>query len=70
MFEYEIIKDIADIGKTGKALKLIRWGDNPAKLDLRTWIAGEDGLRPGKGLTLSKDEAKELSDALQLFLVG
>lgn len=67
MVQYEIQRDIATIGSTGAAVKklsLISWNKYPAKLDLRSWIDG----KPGKGLTLSAEEARTLLNALTAFL--
>lgn len=70
MIEYRIEQDLGAVGGNGKSLKLVRWGDNPAKLDLRTWRESEDGLKPGKGITLTDNEAKELAGVLAKYLAG
>jgi hypothetical protein len=68
MIDFQIEKDFGAVGGNGKSLKLVRWGDNPAKLDLRTWRESEDGLKPGKGITLTENEAKELAGVLTSYL--
>lgn len=70
MYYYTILKDVAEIGQQGKALKVIQWGERAAKLDLRMWRKDGEELKPGKGLTLTKEEAKELAEALQEYLAG
>ena len=70
MIKYTIVRHIATIKGWGtKTLEfnVVKWGNNPAKYDLRRW----DGDSPGKGLTLSKDDLEELfniiGDELELF---
>lgn len=66
-FSYRIEKELAVIGRFGdetKELNLISFNSRPAKLDLRCW-KNEDGKRLMlKGVTLSKDEAFALKEAL------
>ena len=69
MYNFEILEDVAEIGEHGKALKVVKWGDRAPKLDLRTWRQEGAALKPGKGLTLTEEEAKQLADALQQYLV-
>ena len=68
MYNFEILEDVAEIGEHGKALKVVKWGDRAPKLDLRTWRQEGEALKPGKGLTLTEEEAKQLADALQQYL--
>lgn len=68
MYDFEIQKDIAPIGDKGKALKIVKWGERPAKLDLRQWRQDGDEMKPGKGLTLTREEAAELQTALTEYL--
>lgn len=67
-YEFAIEQELAEIGTAGKALKVVKWGDRAPKLDFRTWRQEGEALRPGKGLTLTYDEAKELAEALQKYL--
>lgn len=67
MYEFTIEKEIADIGEGGKALRLVSWGGRPAKLDLRPWRQEGEELKPGKGLTLTEAEARDLAGALQEY---
>lgn len=41
-------------------LKLISWNGHPAKFDIRDWSGG----KPGKGMTLTRDEIRNLRDIL------
>ncbi len=43
-------------------LRLIKWNDRDAKYDIRPW--SPDGVKMGKGITLTKDEAMRLRDLL------
>ena len=74
MIPHRIERTIAEIssgGKSAKRLTLTGWNGNPAKLDLRTWITDESGREtPGRGITLTDEEAQALADALQAYLTG
>lgn len=68
--EYKIEKTLAEISSnatTAKRLTVIAWNGYPAKLDLRIWNRYAEEDRPGKGVTLSDDEAKTLLDALTAY---
>lgn len=67
MIDYEIEEELSSIGTKGKALKLIKWGSNPAKLDLRPWIEKDGNYCPGRGLTLTDEEAADLLRALKAY---
>jgi hypothetical protein len=69
--KYEIVKKIGVLSKSasgwGKELNLVSWNDRDAKYDIRDWSA--DGVKMGKGVTLSKEEMlalKELLNKLEL----
>lgn len=73
MFEFKVEKFLAEIGSAGenaKRLTLTSWGNRPAKLDLRVWRTGENPPKPGRGVTLSLEEAEALRDALNSYLAG
>jgi hypothetical protein len=63
---YEILEEIGLISesKSGwkKKLNLISWNARDAKYDLRDWAP--DNEKMGKGITLTKDELRELRDVL------
>lgn len=64
-FEYKIVKRygvIADHNGVTLELNLIKWGNNPEKLDLRAW---SKGYAKG-GITLTKDELYKLGDLIDL----
>ena len=66
--KYEIIETLAVFadsdqrGGWAKELNLVSWNGNEPKYDLRSW--NEDQSRMGKGITLSKDEIKQLKKVL------
>ena len=69
MVKYEIEQELAEISSTNTTatrLALVKWGDNPAKLDLRVWRT--DTGNPNKGITLTNEEAQTLLDALADYL--
>lgn len=65
-FKFEITKSYGIIseGKAGWNMELneVSWNDRPAKLDIRTW--SPDHQKMGKGITLTKEEAKALGKLL------
>jgi len=67
-FSYKIVKHLAVIGGFGdeaKELNLISFGNKTPKYDLRSWTTDDNGNpKMLKGITLSKDEAQALRDAL------
>ena len=63
MIEYKLTSHIATISDRGyETIELTRgsWKNNPEKIDIRKW---RDGT-PGKGISLTEDEAEELLFAL------
>lgn len=72
--QYEVKKTIAEISSTGstaKRLTLTSWNGNPAKLDLRIWRTDGNGdSQPGKGVTLTEDEAAAVAAAISDYLGG
>lgn len=68
--DYEVcFKIIATIGilaeyKTGwtKEANLVSWNGGPAKLDIREWDSAHE--RMSRGLTLSAEEVKRLTEML------
>lgn len=63
---YEIVREIAVLSEGSKGwrkeLNLVSWNGREAKYDLREWAPGHEKM--GKGVTLSKEEARALRDAL------
>ncbi|MCX7025864.1 MAG: PC4/YdbC family ssDNA-binding protein [Spirochaetes bacterium] len=67
---FEIKQQLAVLGEGGRGwkteLNLVSWNDREPKLDIRAWDPGH--LRMGKGVTLTRDEAAKLVEALGPFL--
>ncbi|HHV26880.1 hypothetical protein FYJ27_05130 [Anaerosalibacter bizertensis] len=65
-FKYEIIKNIGNISESPKGwtkeLNLISWNNREPKYDLRDWAPEHEKM--GKGITLTKEDLKELRDIL------
>lgn len=68
-FKYEITEEIAVLSdKNGytKEINMISYNGAAPKVDIRNWSTGDDGEKKmGKGITLSKEEAMVLRDALE-----
>lgn len=67
MQDYTIMEKIAVLSSFGNGsleLNKVSWDGKPAKLDVRTWFDKNGNHTPGKGITLSDDEAMKLSTAL------
>ena len=70
-FSYEIIEEIGQVGNPTPSgwstrLNLISWNDREPKLDIRSW--NEDMSRMGKGVSFSKEDAKDLALLLNSYL--
>lgn len=70
-FSYEIIEEIGQVGKPTASgwstrLNLISWNGGSPKLDIRSW--NEDMSRMGKGVSFSKEDAKDLAVLLNSYL--
>lgn len=65
-FKFEIVKNIAvlstDRNGWAKELNLVSFNDAPPKYDIRSW--DPDHQKMGKGVSLSREEMKEMIDAL------
>ena len=62
-FRYEVKKIIGAIEK-GFELRVVAWGENHEKYDLRKWYDHNGTERCGKGITFTASEAKELLNIL------
>ena len=64
--KYEIINILGTVseGKNGwnKLLTRVSWGGNEPKYDIRTW--SPDYKKMGKGVTLSEEEIRSLTEIL------
>jgi len=70
-FSYEIIEEIGQVGSPTASgwstrLNLISWNGGSPKLDIRSW--NEDMSRMGKGVSFSKEDAKDLAILLNSYL--
>lgn len=66
-FRYEIVervKVLSQSGDTSKELNLVCYGQAPAKYDLRSWKRADGEEKLLKGITLTREEAAALRDAL------
>lgn len=65
-FKYEIKEQIAVLSESPKGwtkeLNIISWNGRTPKYDLRDWAPEKEKM--GKGITLSKEELKELKEIL------
>lgn len=65
-FSFEIIESLGMLSenKSGWKLELnkVSWGGRPAKFDIRSWAP--DHQKMGKGITLSAEELKTLSECI------
>lgn len=64
--KFEITENLGTIGEGSKGwkkeLNLVSWNDRKAKADIRDW--DETHQKMGKGLTLTKEELKNLKTLL------
>lgn len=70
-FSYEIIEEIGQVGKPTASgwstrLNLISWNGGSPKLDIRSWNG--DMSQMGKGVSFSKEDAKDLAILLNSYL--
>lgn len=65
---YEVIEKFGVLdsdSKMPKELRLIKWGDNDPKYDIRGWGTNEDGSeKMTKGITFDAEELMSLFDIL------
>ncbi len=64
--KYEITEEVAVLSESSrgwlKEINMVSWNEREPKIDIREWSPEHE--RMGKGITLSKEEAKILKDAL------
>lgn len=66
-YHFEIKEELGEIGN--KKLRVGTWGGNDCKLDFRNWWTDASGAEmPGKGVTMSIEEAKELVELVQAYI--
>ncbi len=65
--KFEIVENLGVLSENAKGwrkeLNLVSWNERPAKYDLRDW--NPDHTRMTKGITLTEEEAKVLSEILK-----
>mgnify|MGYP004511264901 CR=1 FL=1 len=70
--KYDIIENIGVLSTSAKGwtkeLNLISWNGGAPKFDVRDWAPEHEKM--GKGITISRDEAKILVDLLNKALQG
>jgi len=68
--KYDILEELGVLSESAKgwkkALNLISWNGGASKYDIRDWAPQHEKM--GKGITLSKDEIKELYKILGKIL--
>lgn len=68
MANYEIVKKIAVLGGkpdgVTKEIKIVKWGVYDPMIDIRRW----QGDIASKGISLKREEAQKLLDALKIAL--
>ena len=68
----EIVESIAVLSENEKGytkeINLVSWNGAEPKLDIRNWYPGRE--RSGKGITLTKDEARVLVKAMNEMLMN
>ena len=68
--KFEIKKHIKVLGESSGGwkteLNIVSWNDRDPKLDIRPWDSTHK--RMGKGITLTKEEAENLSEGLKIYL--
>jgi len=64
--KFEITESLGVISESPKGwfkeLNMVSWNEYPAKVDIRDW--SPDHTKMGKGITLTKAEAKKLKELL------
>ena len=65
-FKFDIKESLGTISESAKGWKrevnLMTWNNKKAKIDIREWDEKHEQM--GKGITLNKDELKQLKDIL------
>ena len=65
-FRYDIVEQLGVLSENSngwsRELNLISWNGREPKYDIRDWAPGNEKM--GKGISLSKEEAKALKEIL------
>lgn len=73
MQQFEVLQQLAEIrinSRLAKRITVTSWNGQPGKLDLRIWRTDQEPAKPGKGVTISDQDAQTIADALQAYLKG
>lgn len=68
---YEVKQELGNLNENGTVrLNVASWNGREAKIDIRNfWKDKETGeMKPGKGISLTNDEAKALVDLLNEYI--
>ena len=63
-----ILAKLGKFKRYEKRLTVTAWGDARPILDLRYWDISTPEATPGKGMTLTHKEARQMADALSAYL--
>jgi len=70
--KYEVMERYGELdtdGKYVKELRLVKWGTNDPKYDIRGWMTDEDGEeKMQKGITLDAEELMSLYEILKTMV--
>lgn len=69
-YKFEIKRELATLSSRdsiSKKVTLTSWNDAPAKVDIRAWRTTSEGVKPGKGITLTDEESAILAEALTAY---
>jgi len=68
-FKFDIKKNLGTISESSKGWKrevnVMTWNNKKAKVDIREWDEKHEQM--GKGITLNKEELKQLRDILAMI---
>lgn len=72
-FKHEVVKELGVLSENRKTdwrklFRIVKWGDYPAKYDIRDW--SPDDMKTSRGVTLTADETKALIKLLQAEFGG
>ena len=63
--KFKVVEELAELSG-GKMLRKISWNGRAATFDLRKWYEDEDGEeKPGKGISFSDSDARDIVAALE-----
>lgn len=63
-----ILAKLSKFKKYEKRLTVTTWGESRPQLDLRYWDISTDPATPGKGMVLTRHEARLLAESINAYL--